>query len=199
MTTCVGQEAPDFEARAFVGGDFTSEKLSNHRGKWVALVFYPGDFTFVCPTEVAAVASKHDEFQALGVDVLSLSIDSVFTHKIWLEQELSKMVKGGGIPFAMLSDERGQIGIDYGIFNESEGVNLRATFLVDPEGVIQSMEVLPLAVGRNIDELIRQIRALQYVRATGELTPCAWQPAQAGLKPTPDLVGQVWKHWKVAF
>jgi alkyl hydroperoxide reductase subunit AhpC len=131
----------------------------------------------------------------LGVEVLSMSTDSRFTHKIWNEEELSKMVEGG-IPYPMLSDQGGRIGTVYGVYDEAAGVNIRGRFIIDPDGVIQAMEVLTPSVGRNVSELIRQVKAFQHVRATGEATPSGWQPGQPTLKPGPDLVGKVWEVWK---
>jgi len=129
------------------------------------------------------------------VEVLSVSTDSRFTHKIWNAEELSKMVEGG-IPFPMLSDQGGRIGTVYGVYDEMAGVNIRGRFIIDPDGVIQAMEVLTPAVGRNVSELIRQIKAFQHVRATGEATPSGWEPGKPTLKPGPDLVGKVWEVWK---
>jgi len=131
----------------------------------------------------------------LGVEVLSVSTDSRFTHKIWNEEELSKMVEGG-IPYPMLSDQGGRIGTVYGVYDEAAGVNIRGRFIIDPDGVIQAMEVLTPTVGRNVNELIRQVKAFQHVRATGEATPSGWQPGKKTLKPGPDLVGKVWEVWK---
>ena len=144
---------------------------------------------------MAAVASKYDELKSLGVEVLSMSVDSRFTHKIWQEEELSKMVKGG-VPFPMLSDAGGRIGKVYGVYDEAAGVDIRGRFLIDPDGVIQAMEVLTPAVGRNVAELIRQVKAFQHVRKTGEATPSGWQPGRVTLKPGPNLVGKVWEVWK---
>ena len=126
-----------------------------------------------------------------------MSTDSRFTHKIWQEEELSKMVDGG-VPFAMLSDPGGEIGKVYGVFDQDAGVDIRGRFLIDPDGVIQAMEVMTPPVGRNVNELIRQIMAFQHVRKTegAEATPAGWQPGKATLKPGPDLVGKVWKEWK---
>ena len=126
---------------------------------------------------------------------MSMSVDSRFTHKIWNEVELSKMVEGG-IPYPMLSDAGGRIGTVYGVYDEAAGVDIRGRFIIDPDGVIQAMEVLTPAVGRNTDELFRQVKAFQHVRATGEATPSGWQPGQTTLKPGPDLVGKVWEVWK---
>ncbi len=129
--------------------------------------------------------------------MLSISTDSRFTHKIWQEEELSKMVPGG-VPFPMLSDAGGEIGKVYGVYDEAAGVDIRGRFLIDPNGVIQAMEVMTPPVGRNIDELLRQIMAFQHVSNTGgaEATPAGWKPGEPTLKPGPQLVGKVWKEWK---
>ena len=129
------------------------------------------------------------------MQVLSISTDSRFTHKIWQEEELSKMVPGG-VPFPMLSDAGGRIGSVYGVHDEEAGVDIRGRFIIDPDGVIQAMEVLTPSVGRNVAELIRQVKAFQHVRATGEVMPSGWQPGKATLKPGPNLVGKVWEVWK---
>jgi len=144
---------------------------------------------------LTAVAVKYDELKALGVQVLSMSTDSHFTHKIWQEEELSKMVKGG-VPFPMLSDQGGRIGKVYGVYEEDAGIDIRGRFLIDPDGIIQAMEVMTPPVGRNVSELIRQVQAFQHVRETGEATPSGWKPGKPTLKPGPDLVGKVWKVWK---
>jgi peroxiredoxin (alkyl hydroperoxide reductase subunit C) len=144
---------------------------------------------------LAAVAAKYDQFKALGVEILSVSTDSRFVHKIWQEEELSKMVEGG-VPFPMLSDGGGRIGTVYGVYDEAAGVDIRGRFIIDPEGIIRATEVLTPEVGRNPDELVRQVKAFQHVRATGEVTPSGWQPGQVTLKPGPELVGKVWKEWK---
>jgi alkyl hydroperoxide reductase subunit AhpC len=192
----VGKEAIDFEASAFITGKgFQPVKLSDYKGKWIVLCFYPGDFTFVWPTELAAVAALYKEFQNLDTEVLSVSTDSRFVHKIWQEQELSKMVEGG-VPFPMLSDGGGKIGSVYGVYDEAAGVNIRGRFIIDPNFVIRAMEVLTAEVGRNPAELLRQVKAFQHVVATGEVTPSGWEPGQTTLKPGPDLVGKVWEVWK---
>ena len=144
---------------------------------------------------MSAVAVKYPDLKELDVEVLSMSTDSRFTHKMWNEVELSKMVDGG-IPFPMLSDQGGRIGTVYGVYEEAAGVNIRGRFIIDPDGVIQAMEVLTPSVGRNVSETIRQLKAFQHVRATGEATPSGWQPGKPTLKPGPDLVGRVWEVWQ---
>jgi peroxiredoxin (alkyl hydroperoxide reductase subunit C) len=144
---------------------------------------------------LAAVAAHYDEFKSLDTVVLSMSTDSRFVHKIWQEQELSKMVEGG-VPFPMLSDAGGKIGAVYGVYDEGAGVDIRGRFIIDPDFIIRAMEVLTPEVGRNPEELIRQVKAFQHVAATGEVTPSGWQPGETTLTPGPDLVGRVWEVWK---
>ena len=134
----------------------------------------------------------------MGAQVLSCSVDSVFTHKVWNDNELSKMI-GGNIPFPMLSDQNGEIGKLYGIYNEEAGTETRGRFIIDPDGIVQAFEVLTPPVGRNVSEGIRQLKAYQLVRATGgaEVTPSGWKPGKKTLKPRPELVGNVWKEWNV--
>ncbi len=147
---------------------------------------------------MSAVAAKNDKFKELGVQVLSMSVDSAFVHKVWNDQELSKMV-GKDIPFPMLSDPAGSIGKMYGVYDEEGGVDTRGRFIIDPDGVIQAFEVLTPPVGRNVSEALRQIQAYQHVRETGgaEVTPSGWKPGKKVLKPGTDLVGNVWKEWTV--
>lgn len=146
---------------------------------------------------MSAVADKHSEFQELGVEILSMSVDSVFVHKMWNDTELSKMVEGG-IPFPMLSDAGGKVGEVYGVFDEAAGVETRGRFILDPDGIVQGFEVLTPPVGRNVSETIRQIQAFQLVRETegAEATPSGWRPGKMTLKPGPDLVGRVWEVWQ---
>ncbi len=128
---------------------------------------------------------------------MAISCDTVFTHKIWQETELSQMVPGG-ILFPMLSDPGGKIGQVYGVYDENLGLNIRGRFIIDPDGIIQSMEILAPPVCRKVQELIRQIQAFQYVRQSQgtEACPAGWEPGKPTLKPGPDLVGNVWKVWK---
>ncbi len=146
---------------------------------------------------MAAVAAEYEKFRELNTVVLAISTDKVFTHKAWNDNELSKMVPGG-IPFPMLSDPDGQIGRDYGVYDESAKVNLRGLFIIDPDGIIQAYSVLPAPVGRDTGEILRELQALQHVRATqgAEVTPACWFPGKPTLKPGPDLVGKVWEVWK---
>ena len=133
------------------------------------------------------------------MEVFPISCDKQFVHKIWDEVELSKMVDGDNYPYPLLSDPTGEIGKMYGVYDEGEGLNIRGRFFIDPDGVIQAIEILAPPVGRNVNEAIRQLQAFQYVRnAQGaEACPAGWEPGKKTLKPGPDLVGKVWEVWKV--
>jgi alkyl hydroperoxide reductase subunit AhpC len=194
----VGKPAPDFTAAGYYNGKFMNFNLSEYLGKWVLLCFYPGDFTFVWATEISAVAEKYAELQKLGVEVLSVSVDSIYVHKMWNDYELLKMINKD-MPFPMLSDQDGSIGKMYGIYDEDSGVETRGRFIIDPDGNIQGFEVLTPSVGRNVAESLRQIQAFQLVRESKgtEATPSGWKPGKETLKPNPELVGNVWKVWKV--
>jgi peroxiredoxin (alkyl hydroperoxide reductase subunit C) len=195
MSARVSKPAPEFQAKAYVQGEIKVVSILDYRGKWVMLYFYPGDFTFVCPTELTAVAARYAEMTSLGVEVLAISVDSPYAHKVWQEGELSQMV-AGGLPYPMLSDPGGRIGELYGVYDEENGVDLRGRFLIDPEGILQAMEVLAPAVGRNVAEMIRQIRACKYVRENvDEATPAGWEPGKKTLKPGQDQVGKVCQIW----
>lgn len=147
---------------------------------------------------MAAVAVKYPAFQELDAEVLAVSVDSVDSHRRWQEQELSRMVKGGVI-FPMLSDAKGKIGALYGVYDEERKVNNRAWFLIDPEGAIQAIEIISDIAGRNLAEILRQLRALQHYQATGELMPCGWQPGKPTIRQGPDAAkraGNIWQEWK---
>ncbi len=159
----VGQQAPDFEMEAVVGGEFKTLKLSDYRGKWVVLFFWPLDFTFVCPTEVTAFSRNVDQFKALNAEVLGASIDSKFTHLAWTDRI-------GKILYPMLSDITKAHSRDYGVLIEEQGIALRGLFIIDPDGILRYQVVHDLSVGRNVSEVLRVIQALQ----TGELCPVDW-------------------------
>ena len=146
---------------------------------------------------MSAVADKYADLQKLGVEVISVSVDSHFVHTMWNDHELVKMVEGG-VPFHMASDQAGNVGRAFGVYDESQGIELRGRFIIDPDGVVQAMEVLTPPVGRKFAETVRQIRAFQHVRASkgAEAMPAGWEPGEITLRPGPDLVGNVWKIWK---
>lgn len=130
---------------------------------------------------------------------MSMSVDSMFVHKMWDDRELSKMVEGG-VPFPMLSDAGGRVGNVYGVYDEDAGVEMRGRFIIDPDGIVQGYEVLTPPVGRNINETLRQVQAFQLVRTSkgADATPSGWKPGKMTLKPGPELVGNVWKEWKTS-
>jgi alkyl hydroperoxide reductase subunit AhpC len=191
----LGKQAPGFKTEAYQRGQIKEIELSDYRGKWVTMFFYPGCFTFVCPTELAMLAEAYGEFTKIGAEVLSVSCDSVYSSKAWHEEELSKMVTGG-IPFPMLADQGGEIGKAYDVYDAAVGQNVRGRFIIDPDGVVKAVEVLPPEVGRNIEEILRQIQAFQHVKKTGEQTPAGWFPGAQALAPSIDLAGKVWSTWK---
>lgn len=159
----VGQQAPDFELDALIGGKFEKVKLSTYQGKWVVLFFWPLDFTFVCPTEVTGFSKRVDEFKELGAQILGASIDSAYTHLAWTQQI-------GQIHYPMLSDITKEVSRQYGVLIEDKGIALRGLFVIDPEGILRYQVVHDLNIGRNVDEVIRVIKALQ----TGEMCPVDW-------------------------
>ncbi len=197
MSAQVGTKAPWFNATAYIRGEFKDVSLTDLAGKWVLLYFYPGDFTFVCPTELADLAEAYPTLNALGVQVFGISVDSHFVHKAWDDTELSKMIPGG-VPYGILSDLGGAIGKAYGVYDEASRMDIRGRFLIDPDGVLQAAEILAPAVGRNIEETIRQVEAFQYVRSMGgaEVCPARWKKGAKTLKPGADLVGKVQDNWK---
>ncbi|MBI4016972.1 MAG: peroxiredoxin [Candidatus Aenigmarchaeota archaeon] len=161
----VGQKAPEFELEAYVSGQFKKLKLSDFKGKWVVLFFYPRDFTFVCPTELKGFANAAKEFEAKKAVILSASTDSVFSHKAWFEKDLPE------VKYPVLADTSHTLSRDYGVLLEDSGAALRGTFIIDPQGVLQWMVVSNLNVGRSVAETLRVLDALQ----TGELCPIEWK------------------------
>jgi peroxiredoxin (alkyl hydroperoxide reductase subunit C) len=168
----VGQAAPDFKAPAYVAGQMKdSVSLKDFKGKWVCLFFYPLDFTFVCPTEIRAFGQAEKQFTEANCQVIAWSTDSTHTHKAWFERDLPE------VKFPVLADTNHSVSRNYGVLVEEEGIALRGTFLIDPNGVLQFMSVNALGVGRSVDEMLRTLQALQ----TGELCPVGWKPGQATL------------------
>ncbi len=184
----IGKQAPDFELEAFQENEIKKIKLSDLRGKWVVLVFYPADFTFVCPTELGELADMYEEFKANNVEILSISTDTVFVHKAWHEDsETIKKVK-----YPMLADPTGNVCRDYNVYIKEEGVALRGTFIIDPEGILKAYEVHDNSIGRSAKELMRKVKAAQFVEEHGDqVCPASWEPGKETLKPGLDLVGKI--------
>ena len=189
MAVLVGKPAPDFSATAVYGNNEIKEfKLSALKGKHVVLFFYPLDFTFVCPTELAELARLYPEFVTLGAEVCGVSTDSVYVHKAW--HDSSPMVRT--VEFPLIADSTGALSREFGVYLEEEGVALRGTFLIDPDGVLRAYEVHDNSIGRYIGETLRKLQAAIRVReGEGEACPANWQPGQPTLTPGLDLVGKL--------
>ena len=177
-----------FTATAFKNGEFVDVTDEDLLGAWSIVFFYPADFTFVCPTELGDLADHYDELRELGVEVYSVSTDTHFTHKAW--HGSSDTI--GKIRYAMIGDPTGNISRNFDILREDEGLANRGTFVLDPDGVIQVMEVTAEGVGRNAAELVRKVRAAIYVRKNpGEVCPAKWEEGEETLAPSLDLVGKI--------
>ena len=184
----INQSIPEFKAQAFHNGEFTEVTSESVLGKWSIFVFYPADFTFVCPTELEDMANHYSELQAMGVEVYSVSTDTHFTHKAW--HDTSDAI--GKIQFPMLGDPTGVLARGFDVMIEEEGLALRGTFLVDPEGVIKVAELHDLGIGRSAKDMVRKVKAAQYVAThDGEVCPAAWEEGQDTLTPSLDLVGKI--------
>jgi peroxiredoxin (alkyl hydroperoxide reductase subunit C) len=187
-TAEIGHEIPDFEVEAFHENDVKKIKLSDYKGKWMILFFYPADFTFVCPTELEEMADSYEEFKKLDAEVLSVSTDTVFVHKAW--QDASEAIKK--IKFPMIADPTGDVARAFGTYIEDEGLSLRGTFIVDPDGVLQAVEINENSIGRSAKELLRKLQAAKFVREHGgKVCPASWNPGDDTLEPGLDLVGKI--------
>ena len=185
MANLVSKPAPDFQADAVMpDGSFKSIKLSDYRGKYVILFFYPLDFTFVCPTEIIAFSAKMDDFKKRNTQILGVSIDSKFSHLAWRNTDRKKGGLGD-IQYPLIGDVTKQISSDYDVLADF-GVAFRGLFLIDKEGIIQHQLINNLPLGRNIDEALRMVEALQFHEKNGEVCPANWQEGSDGMKPDPD-------------
>ena len=177
-----------FKATAFHNGNFVEVSDADLKGKWSVLFFYPADFTFVCPTELGDLADVYPEFQKLGVECYSVSTDTHFTHKAW--HDASETIKK--IKYPMIGDPTGNITRNFDVMIEEDGLALRGTFVINPEGEIKVAEIHDLGIGRDAKELLRKVQAAQYVAShDGEVCPAKWTPGEATLKPSLDLVGKI--------
>jgi len=177
-----------FNATAFHNGKFVPVSDADLKGKWSVVVFYPADFTFVCPTELGDLADNYDTFKSLGVEVYSVSTDTHFTHKAW--HDTSDTIQK--ITYPMIADPTGAITRNFDVMIEEEGLALRGTFVINPEGQIKVMQVHDLGIGRDAKELLRKVQAAQYVAThSGEVCPASWKPGSSTLKPSLDLVGKI--------
>jgi len=177
-----------FKANAYHNGQFVEVTEASLRGRWNVLFFYPADFTFVCPTELADLADHYDTFKSLGVEIYGVSTDTHFTHKAW--HDTSETI--ARIRYPMIGDPTGRITRAFGVMDEDTGLALRGTFVIDPEGRIKALEVHDDGIGRDARELLRKVQAAQYVAAhPGQVCPAKWTPGEQTLAPSLDLVGKI--------
>ena len=184
----IGTSLKPFTAQAYKQGKFLTVTDADARGKWAVFFFYPADFTFVCPTELEDLADVYPTLQKIGVEVFSVSTDTHFSHKAW--HDSSPAI--GKIDYYMLGDQNHSISNNFQILREGQGLADRGTFVVDPEGVIQLVEITSEGVGRNAAELLRKIKAAQYIAAhPGEVCPAKWEEGEETLAPSLDMVGKI--------
>lgn len=181
----VGQMAPDFSATAVVDQNFKIVKLSNYRGRYVVLFFYPLNFTFVCPTEIAAFSDRYGEFKTLNTEILGISVDSEFAHLAWIQTE-RKLGGVGDLNYPLVSDIKKEISTAYNVLDPDSGVALRGLFIIDRDGVLQHATINNLAFGRKVDETLRVLQAIQHVQANpDEVCPVDWHPGDKTMTPDP--------------
>lgn len=184
-STMVLRQMPEFKMSAYDSktGHYTTVSSEDYKDKWTVVCFYPADFTFVCPTEIAAMNAKYDEFQELGVEILPISTDTKFSHKRFVETEpILKNLK-----LTIGADTTKSVAESFGVLIEEEGVALRGRFLFNPDGVCVAQEVQADSVGRNVNEFLRQVRAWQHATATGEVCPAGWRPGKKTLPVNTDV------------
>jgi peroxiredoxin 2/4 len=187
MTEClrVGTTAPDFTATAVYDQEFKEVKLSNYRGQYVVLFFYPLDFTFVCPTEITAFSDRHGDFKSINTEVLGVSVDSQFSHLAWIQTD-RKSGGVGDLEYPLVADLKKEISAAYNVLDPEAGVALRGLFIIDKDGIIQHATINNLAFGRSVDETLRVLQAIQHVQSNpDEVCPAGWQPGDATMNPDP--------------
>lgn len=184
----IGQKVNDFEVQVYQNDDIKKLKLSDLKGKWAVLLFYPADFTFVCPTELEEAANYYEEFQKAGAEVISVSTDTVYTHKAW--HDVSPAIKK--IKYPMAADPTGNLCREFGTYIDDAGLSLRGTFIIDPDGVLKSADIHDNSIGRSAGEILRKVQAAKFVRENkGEVCPASWKPGAKTLKPGLNLVGKI--------
>lgn len=184
----IGAQLPDMKLSAYYQNDLKEIALSAYKGKWLVLIFYPADFTYVCPTELEEAAEYYAEFQKEGAEVMSVSTDTEYAHKVW--HEVSPAIKK--INFPMLADPAGTLSRALGVYVKEEGLSLRATFIIDPDQVIKAYDVHDNAIGRSTAEIVRKLQAAKFVREhKGMVCPASWKPGGKTLTKGVDLVGKI--------
>jgi peroxiredoxin 2/4 len=187
MTEClrVGTTAPDFTATAVYDQDFKEIKLSNYRGQYVVLFFYPLDFTFVCPTEITAFSDRYLDFKSINTEVLGVSVDSQFSHLAWIQTD-RKSGGIGDIEYPLVADLKKEVSAAYNVLDPEAGIALRGLFIIDKDGIIQHATINNLAFGRSVDETLRVLKAIQHVQNNpDEVCPAGWQPGDVTMNPDP--------------
>lgn len=184
----INQKAPDFTEDAFISNDIKKISLNDFRGKWVILFFYPADFTFVCPTELGELANNYELLKQIGAELITVSTDTAFVHKAWYDT--SETI--GKVKFPMLADPSRRVCKNYETLIEDEGLSLRATFIISPEGFIKAFEFHDNSIGRSSEELIRKLQAAKFISENkGHVCPMNWKPKKETLKPELSLVGKI--------
>lgn len=184
----IGKEIQEFSAKAFQKGEFIDVSSENFKGQWSIVCFYPADFTFVCPTELGDLQNEYATLKSLGVEVYSVSTDTHFTHKAW--HDTSDVI--GTIEYIMIGDPSHTISKAFDVLNEEAGLADRGTFIIDPDGVVQAVEINAGGIGRDASTLVNKVKAAQYVRNNpGEVCPAKWEEGSETLKPSLDLVGKI--------
>lgn len=184
----IEKQIPAFEVEAYHAGKIKKIKSATYRGKWLVLLFYPADFTFVCPTELKEAADNYKEFTKLGAEVMSISTDTVYVHKAWHDQ--SPTIKK--IQYPMIADPTGKMCRDFGTYIEDEGLSRRATFIIDPKGILKAIDIHSNDIGRSTEEILRKLTAAKFVSEhEGMVCPASWRPGQKTLKPGLNLVGKI--------
>jgi len=181
----VQHPAPEFKGQAVVDGQFKEVSLSDFKGKWLVLFFYPLDFTFVCPTEIIAFSDHIEKFKSIDCEVVGVSTDSHFSHLAWINLE-RKRGGLGGLKYPLLSDFSRKISDNYGVLIPDAGIALRGLFIIDPTGCLRQMSINDLPVGRSVDETIRLVKAFQFVEKHGEVCPANWSENSPTIKPNPE-------------
>lgn len=184
----INQKIPDFELEIYHNDEIKKIKLSDYLGKWLVLLFYPADFTFICPTELEEAAEHYEEFKKSGTEIMSVSTDTVFSHKAW--HDTSPAV--GKIKYPMAADPTGKLCKEFGTYIEEEGLSLRGSFIIDPDGALKACEIHDNSIGRSAAEILRKLQAAKFVRENkGQVCPANWKPGDKTLKPGLDLVGKI--------
>ncbi len=184
----IGKEIPEFTVEAYRKPEIITVTKEDVVGKWSVFCFYPADFTFVCPTELEDLQEQYATLKEAGVEVFSVSVDSAYAHKAWADTSATI----GKIEYTMLADQRHELADFFGVYDEASGQAYRGTFVVNPEGLVQTAEIHNMGIGRSATELVRKVQAAQFVaKHGGEVCPAKWKPGASTLKPSTELVGKI--------